>query len=85
MAGDQVDLDACRDNVNALPAYQRLLGDAMRGDQMLFGRTDQVEAAWRIVEPVLSMHGPVSIYPSGSWGPAEADRLMPGASWRKLA
>ena len=35
------------------PPYQRLLGDAMRGDNELFGRQDIVDAQWRIVEPIL--------------------------------
>ncbi len=80
MIGEQVDLDACRSTVNALPAYQRLLGDAMRGDQMLFGRTDQVENAWRVVAPILSVRG-VATYEPGTWGPREAERFIPDAPW----
>jgi glucose-6-phosphate 1-dehydrogenase len=82
MVGESVDLDACRNLSNVTPAYQRLLGDAMRGDQMLFGRTDQVITAWRVVEPVLENHPPALPYAPNSWGPAEADRLIEnGARW----
>jgi glucose-6-phosphate 1-dehydrogenase len=81
MAGEAVDLDACRDTVNAMPAYERLLGDAMRGDQMLFGRNDQVVSAWRVVDPVLTSHKPVAIYTPGSWGPDEADHFIEHGGW----
>jgi glucose-6-phosphate 1-dehydrogenase len=56
--------------------YERLLGDAMAGDATLFARQDVVEAAWAIVDPVI--HGPTPLfeYEPGSWGPAEADRLV---------
>ena len=57
-------------------AYERLLGDAMLGDPTLFAREDAVEAAWRIVEPVLGNVTPVLKYAPGTWGPAEADRLV---------
>jgi len=56
-------------------AYERLLGDAMRGDGMLFVREDAVEAAWAIVDPILANATSLQQYESGSWGPREADRL----------
>ena len=56
-------------------AYERLLGDAMRGDAMLFVREDAVEAAWAIVEPILANATTLHQYQPGSWGPREADRL----------
>lgn len=55
--------------------YERLLGDAMAGDATLFARQDAVEAAWGIVEPILGNVTPVHEYESGTWGPAEVDRL----------
>ncbi|MGI9602370.1 MAG: glucose-6-phosphate dehydrogenase [Acidimicrobiales bacterium] len=58
-------------------AYERLLGDAIDGDPRLFARQDGVEEAWRIIEPVLDAPEPVVAYPSGSWGPAESDRVLP--------
>ncbi len=55
--------------------YERLLGDAMEGDPMLFAREDFVEAAWAIVEPVLGNATPAYPYEHGQWGPREAERL----------
>ena len=60
---------------NEMSAYERLLGDAMDGNPTLFARQDAVEAAWKIVEPVLGDAVPVHEYEPGTWGPAEADRL----------
>src|SRR5450631_1883656 len=56
-------------------AYERLLGDAMHGDAMLFVREDAVEAAWAIVDPILASATNLHPYEPGSWGPREADRL----------
>jgi glucose-6-phosphate 1-dehydrogenase len=56
--------------------YERLLGDAMAGDATLFARQDVVEAAWAIVDPVIHGPSPMFDYEPGSWGPAEADRLV---------
>lgn len=59
-----------------LSAYERLLGDAISGDATLFARQDVVEAAWQIVEPILSCPAtPLHIYEPGTWGPPEAERL----------
>jgi len=61
-------------------AYERLLHDAMIGDATLFIRTDEVTQAWRVVDPFLEAWGeegvPLAHYPSGSWGPREADLLL---------
>ncbi|MGH9071421.1 MAG: glucose-6-phosphate dehydrogenase [Acidimicrobiales bacterium] len=61
-------------------AYERLILDALIGDPTLFIRTDEVDQAWRIVDPVLEAFGsgspPLARYEAGSWGPAEADRLL---------
>ncbi|HST12768.1 MAG TPA: glucose-6-phosphate dehydrogenase [Terriglobales bacterium] len=56
-------------------AYERLLGDAIQGDAILFVREDAVEAAWSIVEPILGNVTPVYQYEPGHWGPTEANRL----------
>jgi glucose-6-phosphate 1-dehydrogenase len=55
--------------------YERLLGDAMRGDRTLFGSEADVEAAWRVVDPILNPDEPPYEYDGGSWGPAEAGRI----------
>jgi glucose-6-phosphate 1-dehydrogenase len=57
--------------------YDRLIGAALDGDRWLFARQDTVEAAWRIVDPVLGDVVRVHPYARGSWGPKEADRLLP--------
>jgi len=62
-------------------AYERLLHDAMIGDQTLFTRRDGVERAWELVEPILAEPGPVHLYPAGSWGPKEADELIAPREW----
>jgi glucose-6-phosphate 1-dehydrogenase len=57
--------------------YERLLGDAMDGEGILFTRADAVEAAWQIVQPVLGPNTtPVFEYDQGTWGPREADLLV---------
>jgi glucose-6-phosphate 1-dehydrogenase len=82
MRGEDVELVACHDRTDEIKPYERLLSDAMRGDQMLFAREDSVEEAWRVVEPVLGNATPLYEYDSGTWGPAEADRLLQnGAGW----
>jgi glucose-6-phosphate 1-dehydrogenase len=58
-------------------AYERLLGDALKGNPRRFAREDVVERTWRIVQPALDEHGPVYPYERGSWGPPEADALVP--------
>src|SRR6266705_14394 len=62
--------------------YDRLLGAALDGDRWLFARQDTVEAAWRVVDPVLGDATPVHPYARGSWGPTEASRLLSsGDTW----
>ena len=58
-----------------MDAYERLLGDAMAGDATLFSRQDGVEAAWAIVDPILTGATPVHEYEPGTWGPPDAARL----------
>jgi glucose-6-phosphate 1-dehydrogenase len=70
-------------------AYERLLMDAMRGDATLFTRDDEVEAQWRVIDPILERwqgeDGELPTYPAGSSGPEEADRLLePGHRWRAI-
>jgi glucose-6-phosphate 1-dehydrogenase len=86
MAGTPAELLATHHPAgDEMDAYERLLGDAMRGDATQFAREDYVEEAWRIVEPVLGTATPVSEYQPGTWGPAEADRLAPAGGWRAPA
>jgi glucose-6-phosphate 1-dehydrogenase len=62
--------------------YDRLIGAALRGERYLFARQDTVEAAWRVVQPVLGDAVPVLKYARGTWGPTAADGLLPlGETW----
>ncbi|QDU40171.1 Glucose-6-phosphate 1-dehydrogenase [Maioricimonas rarisocia] len=70
-------------------AYERLLLDVMRGDSTLFTRSDELEAAWRFVDPILQAweqptHRP-ELYPAGTWGPKAAEQLLArsGRTWRQ--
>ena len=66
--------------------YDRLIGAALEGRRILFARQDTVEAAWRVVDPVLRDDLPLHRYPRGTWGPKEADALLPGGdSWHDPA
>jgi glucose-6-phosphate 1-dehydrogenase len=76
--GEHVELLACQDLRGLLGPYDRLLGDAMEGDPLLFAREDEVEAAWRVVDPILARTSRVESYEPGSWGPSQADRLVEG-------
>ncbi len=62
-------------------AYERLIHDAMSGDQTLFARADGVQRAWQVLQPVLDSVTPVHPYPAGSWGPPEADGLIAPRRW----
>ena len=89
MQGEDVDLMTYHEQHDQKAPYERLLGDAMKGDQTLFAREDAVQEAWRIVEPVLGPCSPLHAYEPGSWGPDEANRLVnhgttwhnPGQAW----
>jgi glucose-6-phosphate 1-dehydrogenase len=72
-----VELTVSRTAVDEVPPYARLLQSAMTGDTSLFSRADTVEAQWEIVENVLGEVSPLFFYESGTWGPREADRLLP--------
>lgn len=67
---------------DAIPeAYERLLVDALNGDASLFIRSDEIEQAWRIVDPIIKAwendEGPaLHLYRRGSWGPSAADDLL---------
>jgi glucose-6-phosphate 1-dehydrogenase len=64
--------------------YDRLIGAALNGDRWLFAQQDAVEAAWRVVDPVLGSSGssiPVTRYERASWGPDSSSLLPHGESW----
>ena len=76
MEGEDVELIARHQSPDEMTPYERLLGDALRGDQSLFAREDAIEAQWRIVEPVLGDVTRVYEYDQNTWGPAEADSII---------
>jgi glucose-6-phosphate 1-dehydrogenase len=84
MAGREVELLAYQHlTKDEMDAYERLLGDALRGDATLFAREDNVEEAWRIVDPVLKAGTPIREYEPNTWGPREADqKVSPPGGWQ---
>lgn len=64
-----------------MTAYERLLGDALAGDDTLFARQDSIQHEWRIVDPILGNVTPVFEYEPQSWGPAEANRIVAPGEW----
>jgi glucose-6-phosphate 1-dehydrogenase len=58
--------------------YERLLYDALTGDDRLFARQDAARESWRILQPLVAYPPPAHRYPVGSWGPPEADALLSG-------
>jgi glucose-6-phosphate 1-dehydrogenase len=76
MVGRDVELMLTSCPGDMRPPYQRLLTDAMYGNQELFAREDGVEASWRIVDPILGDKVPLHIYEPGSWGPEDTTRLI---------
>jgi glucose-6-phosphate 1-dehydrogenase len=82
--GEQEELFLCERLAGQEMPYERLLGDAMAGDGALFTREDAVEAAWAVVDPVLTKHNKVKVYKRGTWGPKEADSLLErGDKWHE--
>jgi glucose-6-phosphate 1-dehydrogenase len=76
-------------NSKAMPdAYQRLLQDVMMGDASLFARSDEVELAWKIIDPIIAAWRspaapPMNTYPVAEWGPAASTHWLEeqGRSW----
>ena len=67
-------------------AYQTLMLDVMRGDRTMFVSSQEVEEAWRLLDPVLDGSHPVHPYAAGTWGPVAAERLLAheGCAWTGL-
>ena len=82
IVGEPIELVACHQPPDEMGPYERLIGDAANGDATLFGREDSVEAAWRIVDPILGNVTPIVEYEPNTWGPPEVDRIMaPEGGW----
>lgn len=81
MVGKRTELVARHGSGDNMDPYERLLGDAMRGDAMLFAREDGVEAAWHALDPILKATTPLYEYAPNTWGPREADGLIGSDGW----
>lgn len=86
LRGRERELVMCDEEAGLVGAYERLIGDALRGDPTLFARQDSIEAAWRIVDDVITATGRDGATPLGysaeTWGPAEAETLAAsGGGW----
>ena len=82
MAGESVELVARRQADSGRLPYARLLHDAICGEPALFSDAESVEAAWRIIDPVLGDAVPIARYAPGTWGPAaKMDGLLCGGRW----
>jgi glucose-6-phosphate 1-dehydrogenase len=83
MCGETVELNARHVLESEQLPYERLLGDALRGDKSLFTSDESVEAAWRVVDPILSKPGPLTEYECGTW-PVAAESMAAGVmGWHK--
>jgi len=80
MVSRPIELHLEHDRPKGRAAYDRLIGDALRGDPSLFARQDEVMEQWRIVDQTLADSRLVARYARGSWGPPAADALL-GTDW----
>jgi len=84
MVGEDIRLGEHRGTGDEMEPYERLLGDALRGDRTLFGSEAGVEAAWRVVDSALKSNEAPHVYDPGSWGPAEAEGMAASVGgWSK--
>jgi glucose-6-phosphate 1-dehydrogenase len=82
MQGRDVELFVDSRAKDEAEAYERLIAAALIGDTTLFARQDEVEAAWGVVDPVLSVDSAPFEYTQGTWGPKQADDVIEGeCSW----
>jgi glucose-6-phosphate 1-dehydrogenase len=83
IVGTETELLAlCHPGKAEMEAYERLLGDALRGDATQFAREDYVEQAWRIFDPLLAANTPVYEYQPNTWGPKEVGAAVtPEGGW----
>jgi glucose-6-phosphate 1-dehydrogenase len=87
--GPELDLDVARTAIplsglagaDPLPPYVRLIHDVLTGDRSLFTRPDGLAAVWKVAEPLLANPPKIVPYAPGSWGPAEARKLVEPGRW----
>ncbi len=82
MSGEEVELNVLHQSGDEMDAYERLIGDAMKGDLTLFSREDAAEAQWKIVDAILDSDTPLYDYDPDTWGPRQADDITrPLGGW----
>lgn len=82
LQGNDIEMTVTRQSATDIDPYERLLTSALDGDGSLFAREDGVEAAWRVVDPILHDPAPVEIYEPGTWGPPDSECLNgPDEDW----
>ncbi|MFI5081727.1 MAG: glucose-6-phosphate dehydrogenase (NADP(+)) [Streptosporangiales bacterium] len=87
--GPELHLDHARASIplsslagaDPLPPYVRLIHDALIGDRSLYTRPDGLAAAWKVIDPLLSSPPRIARYAPGSWGPAQARKLIAPGRW----
>ena len=86
MVGEDIELVARHQAGSDAKPYERLLHDAIEGETTLFARQDEVEEAWRVVEPILDDACPIHPYKPGTYGPAASDEIVADVGgWRGLS
>jgi len=80
MVGEPMELKVVDQQPDEMTPYERLIGDAIQGDQALFARQDVVEEGWRIVEKIIGNSVPVHPYKPGM-GPGGGQRRAPALGW----
>ena len=83
MVGENIELTAVDTHPTEMTAYERLIGDALVGDSTLFATQEEVDAAWRIVDPILGNVVPARPYPIKTWGPTGEDCIEPPGGWHE--
>jgi glucose-6-phosphate 1-dehydrogenase len=78
LVGQEVELELNHVHGEEMEPYEELLGDALAGDSFRFAREDYVEEAWRIVDPAIKAGTPIHLYERGTWGPKQAQDMVPG-------
>ncbi len=82
MAGEDIELNVLHQSPEEMDAYERLIGDAMKGDLSLFAREDGAEAQWRVVDAILNSGTPLYDYEPSTWGPRQSEDIAKGiARW----
>ena len=85
MVGRNIQLTALDNTPDKMSAYERLIGDAIEGDSTLFATQQEVDAAWRIFDPIVGNVVPVQTYQRGTWGPDADDAITPDDGWHDPA